>query len=265
VRPFRSDIRAAILAALAPTLACGANEELVVSAQPRPLLAEVPAIERPAPDPRGLPDAAAGLEEPEELDPVGSFELTYYWIAAEGRGQRTTPLYGRDCRTIAKVSESFARRVAMEGTGRLRDGRIVNVAGPCDCPSSRCFYFPSKRKRWGAGVARRPLSPFRSVAVDPDMVSIGDTIYIEELDGLIMPGEPPYGGFVHDGCVVADDRGGGVRGKKIDFFTGRHGYYRALFDRHGLTEVTVYPGDGRCLEEPAEERRETRSAARSDS
>lgn len=261
MRPSRCDIRAAVLAALAPALACGAKEEVGVSAQSRPLFAGELTREQPAPAPHDPPTSEAAREEPEELDPLGSFALTYYWIAAEGRGQRTTPLYGRDCRPIAKVTASFARRVAMEGTGRLRDGRVVNVAGPCDCPSSRCYFFTSKRKRWGAGVGRRPLSPFRSVAVDPAMVSIGDTIYIEELDGLLMPGEAPYGGFVHDGCVVADDRGGGVRGKKIDFFTGRHGYYRALFERHGLTEVTVYPGEDRC----GEERRADRGAARSES
>ena len=36
-----------------------------------------------------------------------------------------------------------------------------------------------------------------------------------------MPGRAPWGGFVHDGCVVADDTGGGIDGNRLDLFVGR--------------------------------------------
>jgi 3D (Asp-Asp-Asp) domain-containing protein len=104
-----------------------------------------------------------------------------------------------------------------------------------------------KYARYGVGVAKRPLSPFRSVAVDPVEVPIGTMLYIAELDGLTMPGRGSYGGFVHDGCVLADDRGGGVKGHQIDFFTARRHHYTAFDRRHRLKSVTVYDGKGRCM------------------
>lgn len=181
---------------------------------------------------------------------LGSFELTYYWMtqAREDEGEPDTVLYDLRCRELTKVTSGFARRLALEGTGRLRDGRIINVAGQCDC-AGVCYYLPRKHKRWGVGVAKRALNPFRSVAVDPAHVSIGQMLYIPELDGLTMPGYKPWGGFVHDGCVVADDRGGNVRGQQLDFFTGRRSAYNALFRRHRINKVTVYDGEGRCTDE----------------
>ncbi len=103
-----------------------------------------------------------------------------------------------------------------------------------------------ERFRWGAGVKSRPLSPFRSIAVDPRQIPFGSTVYIAELDGLSMPGPQPWGGFVHDGCVVADDTGGGVKGKQVDLFMARQNHYRTLFQRHRLTKVTVYDGASSC-------------------
>jgi len=183
-----------------------------------------------------------------ELGPMlGSFEITYYWMAREARdkGPATVQLYGRKCKPLAVVSKSFAARLATEGTGMLRDGRVVNTSGTCPCESS-CFFVVPRNNRWGVGVGKRPLSPFRSVAVDPRAIPIGSMLYIPELDGLTMPGRKPWGGFVHDGCVMADDRGGGVRGHQLDFFTGRRTHYNALYRRHRLKSVTVYDGTGRC-------------------
>lgn len=193
-----------------------------------------------------------GMDEPaDELGPeLGSFKLTYYWMAQsrQDEGEADTVLYDRRCKEIAKVSSEFATRLAMEGTGRLRNGRVVNAAGSCKCASA-CYYLPRRHKKWGVGVAKRALNPFRSVAVDPDHVSIGQMLFIPELEGLTMPGRKPWGGFVHDGCVVADDRGGNIRGQQLDFFTGRRSAYSALFRRHRINEVTVYDGQGRCTNE----------------
>ncbi len=185
---------------------------------------------------------------------LGSFALTYYWIADERarRGKRKTRIYDPVCEPIARVSESFAARLAREGTGRLHDGRIVNVAGPCECEYSPCFFhLDDEKSRFGVGVLERPLSPFRSVAVDPSYVTIGKRLYIPELDGLPMPGTPPWGGFVHDGCVVADDRGGAVEGQQIDFFMVRKVYYQAFRRRHRLKQIMVHDGGKYCREQHA--------------
>lgn len=191
------------------------------------------------------------VAEPEmpkaDLDkPLGQFDMTYYWIAKEPKkGKRTQKLVDRKCKKIAKVTKGFKKRLTLEGTGKLQDGRLVTTAGGCKC-GGPCFWVATKKFQWGAGVAQRPLSPFRSIAVDPKLVSIGQTIYVAELDGLTMPGAAPVGGFVHDGCVVADDRGGGVRGKQIDFFAAKRSHYRSFFKRHKINTVSVYEGGDRC-------------------
>jgi 3D (Asp-Asp-Asp) domain-containing protein len=232
-------------------VACGDPAEQVDSGEPAPVeqaVAPQPAVPQPAAEPTPITDQAPADEPADELRPMGTFELTYYWMAeAKDEGKATTTLYHRKgCKEIAKVSPSFARRLTVEGTGKLRDGRVVNTSGTCACPTSICFFTPSKRKRWGVGVGKKPLAPFRTVAVDPKAVPIGTMMYIPELDGLTMPGRRPWGGFVHDGCVIARDRGGNVQGKQLDFFMGKRHAYRSFFRRHRLKSVSVFDGTGRC-------------------
>jgi 3D (Asp-Asp-Asp) domain-containing protein len=188
------------------------------------------------------------LQEPsaKEGQSLGKFKLTYYWVAQEGNGRKNTTIRDKRYKPIAKVTRKFARRLRLEGSGQLRDGRLVTTAGGCKCGSACYWVAKDKKYRFGAGVSHRPLSPFRSIAVDTKLVSIGQTLYVPELDGLTMPGPAPYGGFVHDGCLIADDRGGGVRGRKIDFFAARKSHYRSLFKRHGIKRITAFDGGNRC-------------------
>lgn len=193
--------------------------------------------------------SAAGSREDADVDssPLGQFALSYYWMASqEDQHKRSVQLYTRHCTPLAKVSRKFAQRLAREGTGQLHDGRTINVAGPCDCGHSPCYFELDAETPWGVGVGERPLSPFRSVAVDPETVPIGTVLYIAELDGLTVPGHPPWGGFVHDGCVIADDRGGAIEGKQIDLYMVAKAHYRAFDRRHRLKKITVFDGRGRC-------------------
>ena len=210
-----------------------------LAATARALISSVPRLSTETEAEGPVPDGKAGRR-------MGSFKLTYYWMAAETRGGRRVQLYNKHCKPVAKVSRAFERRLRMEGGGVLRNGRVLTYSGRCDCPRSPCYRNARRGHRWGTGVRERPLSPFRSVAVDPKHVSIGTALYIPELDGLTMPGRAPWGGFVHDGCVVADDQGGGVRGRQVDLFAARKGHYRALDRRHRLKRVTVFDGGQRC-------------------
>lgn len=177
---------------------------------------------------------------------IGSFRATYYYVASESPDDRKTAfLYTTKCKRIARVSRKLAKQAALQGTARLSDGRIVNVARDCKCPRSPCF-FVADEKGWGVGVDGRPLSPFRSIAVDQRHIPYGTTVYIAELDGLTMPGVAPWGGFIHDGCVVADDTGGGIEGRQVDLFFGKEQAYRSFYGRHKLKRVTIYSGEGRC-------------------
>lgn len=187
---------------------------------------------------------------------VGWFDVTFYWVAEEDPTEKQRKvLYDRTCRPLAKVSRSFARKIAMEGTGRTRDGRTLNIAGHCRCKRQRrCYSETSLDKPWGLGVAKTPLAPFRSIAVDPDIMPFGTALYVPALDGVRMPGEPPWGNFVHDGCLLAADRGGNVRGHQIDIFAGTRSHFLSLRQESELAEVELHEGAAHCqrLKEPTE-------------
>jgi len=184
---------------------------------------------------------------------IGDFRFTMYYVAVEDARPGTDLLSGapdtmtlyskKGCQPLATVERGFGRNLDLQGTGKLRDGRVVNTSGVCRCPHSPCYV--EIKAAWAMGPRGR-LTPFRAVAIDTRIVKLGTLLYVQELDGLRMPGKSPWGGFVHDGCVVAADRGGGIRGRELDFFVGRKAYSQALYFRTKLEKVTVFEGKGRC-------------------
>ena len=174
----------------------------------------------------------------------GAFEMTYYWMSSPPpSGTPDTKLFGRDCEVLATVPAAYAKQMTREGSGRLPDGRTLVVTGECPCARSPCFHDETKHY-WGTGAAGRGLVPYRSIAVDRDVVPLGTRLWIEELDGVALPNAPLA---LHDGCVIADDTGGKIKGTKLDFFVGDEAHYRVL-DRalNDLARVTVHDGGARC-------------------
>jgi 3D (Asp-Asp-Asp) domain-containing protein len=198
----------------------------------------------PAPLHADVPPAAANDNRPPD---AGDADDEVSLAAAVGPA--LVPMLGRDCGVLAEVTPAFAASVRMQGTGRLRDGRLINVAGGCACGGT-CFHIHRPGLKWGTGSSGLPLAPFRMVAVDPRVIPMGTLLYLPELDGRRMPGRAPHGGYVHDGCVVAADVGGGIKGKQLDLFVGRRAYYDGLARRgtsHGwATSVEVWDGSARC-------------------
>jgi 3D (Asp-Asp-Asp) domain-containing protein len=177
----------------------------------------------------------------------GTYALTYYWVSAEddqSPAAATTTIYDKTCAPIAKVSAAFASELATSGTGKLVDDRMLTVAGECTCKRSPCFRVIDQP--WGVGASNRPLVPFRSLAVDRTIIPIGTALWIEQLDGVDIPGTFPT---LHDGCVLADDTGGRIDGERIDWFVGKKPYYVELDRAHRLKEVTVFDGGTRCSDE----------------
>jgi 3D (Asp-Asp-Asp) domain-containing protein len=178
----------------------------------------------------------------------GTVQLTYYWVTQEAdfSGPDDTALCDVSTNVIAMVPLAFANALRLEGTGRLTDGRLLNVGGSCACSSgmTTCYIvLDQTRYPWGVGVQSRPLVPFRSVAVDRNYIPYGTRLYVRELDGVQMPSS--YG-FVHDGCVQADDTGGGITGAHIDFFAAEKSNYLTLDRMLRLSNVTVYTASPRC-------------------
>jgi 3D (Asp-Asp-Asp) domain-containing protein len=94
-----------------------------------------------------------------------------------------------------------------EFLGKLSDG--VKTA-------TRRARFMTVNHPLGCGVRNLPLMPFRTIAVDTDIIPIESVIFVPELRGRTFR----YGerDLVHDGYLFAGDRGGAIRGRHIDVF-----------------------------------------------
>jgi hypothetical protein len=81
-------------------------------------------------------------------------------------------------------------------------------------------------------------------------VKLGTLLYVPLLEGRRMPGRAPWGGYVHDGCVIADDTGGHIAGNRLDLFVGRKAYFLGLSGSGGshawARHVPVFDGTGIC-------------------
>jgi 3D (Asp-Asp-Asp) domain-containing protein len=217
-----------------------AAEEAPPSAAPAAVVAPAPAVATTAP----VANDNATPSPANDNAPSGE-DVS---LAASAAPPRVT-LLDRGCQPLVEVSASFAAQIRMQGTGRLRDGRLVNVAGACSCGQG-CFHILPAGIKWGRGAWGLPMTPFRMVAVDPTVIPLGTLLYVPELDGRRMPGRPPGGGFVHDGCVVAADVGGGIKGRQLDLFVAHRAYYVGLAQRGSshawASKVEVWDGSARC-------------------
>jgi 3D (Asp-Asp-Asp) domain-containing protein len=187
--------------------------------------------------------------------------LRFYWLSLEAdyaesvsnnvpRGgacavpaNRWVELYTQDGYFFGRVPERYACSLKLEGSGLMRDGRIVNYTGSCKFGYGTCFeQLDISDYPFGRGAGQRPLIPFKSVAVDPRVIRLGEPLYIPEFDGMTLPD-----GSIHDGCVRADDTGGGIKGRKMDFFVVTYGNFRALLDGLlGVTWITPHVEAPRC-------------------
>lgn len=142
---------------------------------------------------------------------------------------------------IAAVNSSFFASLAVEGCGKLQDGRVINVAGwrlsttdeqtilknisnlhyrgrsivGLSTSGKFIMTFSVVPNNWGYGNKGNELIPFKDVAADPNVYQFGTKLYISELNGLSLPD-----GSKHDGYVVVGDVGSGIIGEHLDFFTG---------------------------------------------
>lgn len=82
--------------------------------------------------------------------------------------------------------------------------------------------FMYSRSQFGHGVQGLNLVPYRSIAVDPDIIPIGSVVYIPRARGLAIQ-SPNGSSLTHDGYFFAADVGSAISGNQIDVFGGYGG------------------------------------------
>lgn len=159
--------------------------------------------------------------------PIGLFRNTYYLLLLEEDFPASTPdasLLDLQGGVLAQVTALYKRRLDIEGSGKLRDGRVLNFAGRVN---------GQIRYEWtvhpfGRGVGDCELVPFHTLAADPARIPLGSVVRIAETTGMLLPD-----GTLHDGLWRAEDIGGAIQGDRIDLFVGA-GDQGAWLDRAGI-------------------------------
>lgn len=174
------------------------------------------------------------------------FGLRFYWIAMQDKYDQEfdeVDLYTRDGYFLGTYPERFVSSLRMEGSGWLADGRVINYNGRCRYGVGTCYETLDPHTHpYGRGAGQQPLIPFKSVAVDPALIPIGEPLYIPEFDGLFLPD-----GSIHDGCVRADDTGGNIKKREMDFFVVSYDNFRFLLSElWGVIWITPYIEAPRC-------------------
>ena len=119
-----------------------------------------------------------------------------------------------------------AERVAEEpddGIDLTKMKQIVNATVTAYCICKECCGKDPDHPYYGITASGRPAEPYVSVAVDPFMIPLGSTVYLDYGDGMLRE-------------FRADDTGGAVVGAHIDVCMATH--EEAL--EHGVREARVY-------------------------
>ena len=148
---------------------------------------------------------------------LGDFAPTFYRTLDESSDEwpdeeRTESLLTADGHVIGRVTRAFKRQLDIEGSARLNDGRVVNFLKKTE---DGWRYMVVNDAPYGLAATGDRLVPYRTLAVDPEMVPLGTVLFIPSLVGVRLPS-----GEVHDGYFLAHDTGQGITGRRIDLFVG---------------------------------------------
>lgn len=82
-------------------------------------------------DPMPLIDTPISVATPVVLPSKRKWRLTYYYISEQSifKGPKTVPVYTKDGILLEYVEPAYFAQMSLEGTGKMRDGRLFNVAG----------------------------------------------------------------------------------------------------------------------------------------
>ncbi len=196
-----------------------------------------------------------GPNEPATVGHLSRFLITSYMSACESDSgsNKVIPAEDDNGNKLAMLDPHFFANLALEGTGKLDDGRVLNVTGKyINAPqivrdtllpvckqmfglhytyggvnSDASKYFAYKvlepQFPWGVGIHNEPLKLWRSLASDQHLIPFGTKVYILELDGMVLPD-----GLIHDGWCQVDDTGSAIKLNHFDWFVGKKSFMKQI-------------------------------------
>ncbi len=194
---------------------------------------------------------ASAISANAEYPVIGKFRNTYYYSVQEKEYVQyaiDTPVLNLVGDVLVDVSLPFKKAMDIEGTGKLRDGKVLNYNGKKD----GIIRYRYTKNPHGDGVGDCALVPFHTVAVDPKEIPLGSLVEIEETKNIVLYFEDSklehdqaklaersnagnatrypehdqagnatrYNELQHDGLWRAEDVGGAIKKDRIDLFVG---------------------------------------------
>jgi 3D (Asp-Asp-Asp) domain-containing protein len=145
--------------------------------------------------------------------PLPALQVTLYYTALEADYARGTDAAFRDRSGIVlrRGSAEFVAAAAIEGSVRFDDGEVLNY----DRRIGSEVRWLRTEAQLGLDARGCELVPYRSAAVDPQVVPLGTLMLLEETRNMPLPD-----GSLHDGIWLAADTGDAILGYRIDLYTG---------------------------------------------
>ena len=143
---------------------------------------------------------------------------------------------------IVQEPKDLVKKISMEGSGFLQDGRLINLANDKGYPNSRFFIVDQSKYPWGMDSRGKALGELKTIAVDPNLVALGTNVYIPAFDGLRLQNNT-----IHNGCFIAGDTSYSFSGAHIDIFTGKESNYQYIDNKLNEVEViSIQVGGSKC-------------------
>lgn len=181
---------------------------------------------RPAPDPAAADAFPLINRDGEAISPPLSARD---WCNAALQGSVSVRAGGKSTAYVYVDANGPDQANCDEWLGSLSDG-VKNA--------TRRARFMKVSHELGCGVRNHPLVPFRTIAVDPDVIPLESVVYVPDLRGRTFKQDGET--FTHDGYLYAGDRGGAIHGNHIDVFLEGDAspQLQALF---AATETRTFP------------------------
>lgn len=134
---------------------------------------------------------------------LGKFRVTFYWIVRETdyNGPKDTPLYLENGSLLGYFDYDFVQDFKKEACAELKNGKWISYLKRANKVRVVNKFL---------GFNGYTITPFQSIAVDPEIIPLGSEVYIPALTKLTS----------HNGRVHAHDIGSMIQNHRIDIFVG---------------------------------------------